>query len=149
MADKKIFIFGIGGFGSSRAPVKLPMPVAAKINNLINTNARILVGDCRGVDTLVQEYLKAKGYKNVCVYYSGRLWRNKIDPAWDDKNIDPGDCTGRSFYTAKDIEACRDADEGIAVWDGLSTGTGRNISQLESEGKPCAVYRLDKNTFDA
>lgn len=144
----KAFIFGTGGFGRSSCLSRLPMPVIEKIDALISKNERILVGDCRGVDTLAQEYLKGRGYKNVCVYFSGRLWRNKIDPEWDDMQINPGNTTGRAFYAAKDIAACSDADIGIAVWDGISQGTSRNIGQFRAEGKPCDIYRLDRNMFE-
>lgn len=143
---RKIFIFGIGGFGKSAKPV-LPDSVKTKIDSMIQNKVQFLVGDCQGIDTLVQQYLKSKNYKDVTVYYSGTKCRNKIDPEWSNKSVTTHD-TGRAFYTAKDIKACEDANEGLAVWDGLSAGTRRNIDQLKTAQKHVEIYRIDKGGFD-
>lgn len=144
---RKVFIFGVGGFGRSAAP-GFPDEVKDVARGLIKSGAEILVGDCRGVDYLAQSYLKSEKYKNVTVYHSGAICRNKLDPDWKSMPV-PSGARGRAFYTAKDIAACAAADEGIAVWDGISEGTGRNIGQMRAEGRPVRIYRLDEGRFEA
>lgn len=63
----KIFISGTAGFGGrfKKTLFDLPTDVKALIDSYIAENAEILVGDCIGVDLLVQKYLVSKNYKNV------------------------------------------------------------------------------------
>ena len=144
---QKIFISGTGGFGSSRITT-LPQPVKEKIGTYLNQQAEIFIGDCQGVDTLVQEYLQEKNYKHVTVYYSGLRYRNKRDAEWKNRSV-PSNAYGRAFYTAKDKQACSDADAGLAIWDGESKGTARNIWQLKSEGKLVEIFRTDIGKFES
>lgn len=141
-----VFMFGIGGFGNSITPT-LPKEVLSKINYYILVGHKIIVGDCQGIDTLVQKYLNKCNYRNVVVYYSGSKCRNKVNQDWQSVSVLSNE-SGRAFYTAKDIAACNDADAGLAIWDGKSAGTNRNIKQLRDNGKSVLVYRLDKGYFE-
>lgn len=98
---------------------------------------------------LVQKYLCSKNYKNVTVYHSGSKYRNCIDPSWTIKSVRvPYGVTGRDFYAVKDKQMAIDADIGIAIWDGQSTGTGNNIANMRNMDNAVAVYRIDKQCFD-
>ena len=50
----------------------------SRIDNIINENLPIIIGDANGVDRSIQEYLTYKNYQNVTVYYSGNQLRNNI-----------------------------------------------------------------------
>ena len=142
----KCFISGTAGFGHS-VITTLPDTVRDCIINLVTDGVDILIGDCQGVDFLVQQELKNLNYHRVTVYCSGKRVRNNIGN-WIVKNIIvPNGVFGRDFYAVKDYAMCSDCDVGLAIWDGKSYGTGRNISTLEQYKKPVYVYRIDENTW--
>ncbi len=68
----KIFISGSMGIKRIDAKVK------ERIDNIINSNFQILLGDASGVDTSIQELIKSKEYEKVTVYCSGDHVRNNI-----------------------------------------------------------------------
>lgn len=145
----KIFISGTAGFGSGKTLRELPNDVKALIDTYIKDEAEILVGDCIGVDLLVQKYLVANNYKNVTVYHSGTAYRNLIDFDWKTYSVKvPYGVKGREFFAAKDKRMALDADAGLALWDGKSVGTGRNIANMREMNKIVTVYRIDKNVFE-
>lgn len=147
----KVFISGTAGFGGKfkKPMLDLPEDVKALIDKHIWAGAEILVGDCIGVDVLVQKYLCSKNYKNVTVYHSGSKFRNCLDLAWRIQSVKvPFGMKGRDFYAVKDKQMAIDADLGIAIWDGQSIGTGNNIANMRNMNKMVAVYRIDKHGFE-
>jgi hypothetical protein len=111
------------------------------LDSYIVTGAKILVGDCYGVDAAVQMYLDSKGYSNVIVYCSGETPRNNFvtgakvcSYAEAAKGL-----TGSAFHYVKDIQMANDCDQAIMIWDGKSKGTAENIRRMKEMGKP---YRI-------
>lgn len=148
---EKVFISGTAGFGGKfkKPMLDLPEDVKALIDKHICADDEILVGDCIGVDLLVQKYLCSKNYKNVTVYHSGSKFRNCLDADWRIRSVKvPYGVTGRDFYAVKDRQMAIDANLGIAIWDGQSIGTGNNISNMRNMNKTVAVYRIDKQAFE-
>ena len=94
----------------------------------------VLVGDCYGVDTLVQEYCNFNGIPFI-VYYVGTKPRNAVGISTRLKK-----CFGLS-QKAKDIQMSIDCDKAIAIWDGQSKGTHNNILRLKDFGKDCVVFQ--------
>lgn len=137
----KLFISGTGKM------IDLPDRVK-KILVDIEYDTEILIGDCYGVDYLVQSFIA--GYRpdlKVTVYASGNKHRNVMSDEFAVKYIPvPDNITGRAFYTEKDKAMITDCDIAFAVWDGKSAGTGNNIRMLKSLGKPVYIYHtgLDK-----
>lgn len=68
----KIFIAG------PRAITKLDDNIVLKLNNICNKNYDILIGDAKGIDTCVQQYLYSRLYQNVTVFATNGLARNNI-----------------------------------------------------------------------
>jgi predicted Rossmann fold nucleotide-binding protein DprA/Smf involved in DNA uptake len=62
----KIFIAG------PRSVSKLNLKVATKLDNIINNDFTVLVGDANGVDKAIQKYCNEKEYGNVIVYATGK-----------------------------------------------------------------------------
>ena len=60
--NKKVFISG------SISIKRLPKEALKSIDKIISNFFEIIVGDARGVDSLVQEYCDSRGYHNVTVY---------------------------------------------------------------------------------
>jgi hypothetical protein len=130
----KIFISG-----STRIK-RLDTKVKDRIDNIINSDFSILLGDADGVDASIQELLYSKGYKKVTIYCSGNKVRNNIG-RWNVEII-PTDYqeNTRLFFTAKDIQMAKKCDYGFMVWDSKSTGTLRNVYELLSQGKKSLVF---------
>ena len=61
----KVFI------GGSQCIKKLPAIVAARIDNIIDSNFTVLVGDAIGVAACVQKYLAEKAWANALVFCTG------------------------------------------------------------------------------
>ena len=130
--------------GGSQTIIELPEEARETIDKYLNGNSFFLVGDCKGVDTLFQQYLKDKDYRRVKVYVSGNEVRNNVGNyevvhiSAADKNKD-----AFSFYKAKDYAMADVADSAIMVWDGRSAGTFLNIVDMASMHKPTELFIKD------
>ena len=130
----KVFISG------SMKIKNLDANVLGRINNIVDSNYQVIVGDADGVDSSIQKYLKSKQTKSVVVYCSGERPRNNIGQWLTEKiqtNVAPGT---RAFFTAKDIRMAEDCDYGLMVWDTESTGTLSNALELLKRKKISLVY---------
>lgn len=119
--------------GGSKSIKELNANVLLKLEKVVEKNHHI--GDCSGVDTLVQQYLFDCRYENVTIYVSGDAVRNNVGE-WNVCHIPVKDgVSGFDFYRQKDIAMSDVADYGIMVWDGKSKGTYQNIMDLNKQGK--------------
>ncbi len=128
----KVFI------GGSKTLAHLTPQMCTLLDELIQSGADILIGDCRGADTLVQEYLVKKGYRKVTVYASGTTVRNNAGN-FAMKLVSADNSKGFEFYRQKDIAMANEADSALMFWDGKSKGTQHNISDMKVQNKPCRV----------
>ena len=135
----KIFISG------SKSISKLPELAKTFIDQFIENNDEILVGDCYGVDAAVQMYLDSKGYRNVTIYCSGETPRNNFVAGAKVRSCAEAakGLTGREFHYVKDIQMANDCDQAIMIWDGKSNGTGENIRRVKEMGKPYRIINED------
>ena len=135
----KIFISG------SKSISKLPELAKTFIDQFIENNDEILVGDCYGVDAAVQMYLDSKGYRNVTIYCSGETPRNNFVAGAKVRSCAEAakGLTGREFHYVKDIQRANDCDQAIMIWDGKSNGTGENIRRVKEMGKPYRIINED------
>ena len=98
-----------------------------RVETIASLGATILLSDAAGVDAAVQALLAERGYRNVHVYHRGARPRCNIGQ-WPAVAV-PG------TYTDKDRAMCSAAGCALAIWDGRSKGTRRNLDQLRREGK--------------
>lgn len=137
----KIFI------GGSRKVSRLSKDVLKRIDNIINNDLTVLVGDANGADKCVQKYLFQKDYKNVLVFCTGFSCRNNIGN-WETRNIEVNNkVKGFDFYTIKDIEMAKESSHGFMIWDAKSRGTLNNIINLLKENKVVLVYFAPDESF--
>jgi len=115
----KVFISG------SRSIHFLPAAALDAIDRIIAQNMSILVGDCKGVDTAIQRYLKTKHYANVAVCHIGATPRNNL-------GFNTIQVNG-NYQTDKDQFMGKTATYGLAIWDGLSEGTRKNIERAKTK----------------
>jgi hypothetical protein len=133
--------------GGSIGITKLPISVAARIDNIINNNFTILIGDAYGIDRCAQRYLADRYYENVLVFHAGDTCRNNIG-GWNTRAILPdANERGYAFYALKDLQMAREADYGFMVWNGASKGTLNNIRNLLHNGKKVLVFLSSDHTF--
>ncbi|MBR4626923.1 MAG: hypothetical protein IKO47_04370 [Ruminococcus sp.] len=126
--------------GGSKMVNSLTYEFINELDRICSEGHEILIGDCFGVDLLVQKYLNERGYTNVTVYVSG----DKVRCNYGDfpvKHIQVSeDVSGFDFRRQKDIAMARDADCGLMLWDSKSRGTAANIAELKAMHKEVVVY---------
>ncbi len=130
----KVFIAG------ARNIKTLDAAVQKRLASICDNGFEILVGDCYGVDSSVQNYCANRNYKNVTVYASNGIARNNSG-RWIIKAVSVAPSVkGFDFYRQKDVSMCNDADYGFMIWDGQSKGTLHNIVNMVYQHKPVIVY---------
>lgn len=131
----------------SRKIGRLNDQIRRRLNNLIVQNYRILVGDANGVDRAVQAFLRDHAYRDVVVYCSGKVCRNNVGD-WTSFNVQVDtNLKGREFYAHKDKKMAEDADYGLMIWDGKSSGTICNVLELLKRNKKSLVYFSPDHSF--
>ena len=137
----KIFIAGAKSINSLDAFVQ------KKLSSIYQKNYDVIVGDCHGVDSLVQKFYANVGYKNIEVFASNGKARNNVGN-WTVHNVPvPGSVRGFEFYKQKDVAMAKAADYGFMIWDGESKGTLNNMINLISRSKPVMVYLINQKKF--
>ena len=133
----KIFISG------SKSISSLPELAKTFIDQFIENNDEILIGDCYGIDAVVQKYIESKGFSNVTVYCSGVIPRNNFTSSAKIRSCAEAakGLSGNAFHDVKDIQMANDCDQALMIWDGESKGTAENIRRMKEMGKPFVVIR--------
>lgn len=126
--------------GGSRRVSRLDAAVRGRLDTIMEKHFPVIVGDANGADRAVQRYLHDKGYQQVEVFCSGTDPRNNLGH-WQIRQIEvaPRD-KGFRFYVAKDRAMAREADFGLMIWDGKSTGTLLNVLRLLRQEKKVVLY---------
>ena len=136
----------IGGSIRIRA---LPSKVQSRIDTIMSKQFTILVGDAKGADAAVQEYLASKSYQDVevfCINEPRTLampWTIRTIATFEKEKLSHID------FALKDEAMARKADYGFMIWDGESSGTINNILNLVSMTKKCLVYMKWADCFSA
>ncbi len=144
----KVFISGSKCVKKSGKEWALPEKVRSCLDGIISGGESVLVGDCWGIDTWIQEYLAEAGYANVTVYVSGSMesTRNNVG-GWNEKHFSSCGKTGYTYRAVKDYHMAEDCDYGVAFWDGESRGTFINMLCLCALKKPCKLYLLREDRW--
>lgn len=117
--SQTIFVSG------SRSIKHLPAQVRDHLDRHITANSHILVGDAHGADSLVQQYLANAGYERVTVFHIGATPRNNY--GFQTQQV------AGTRQTDKDTYMATHANRGLAIWDGRSPGTEKNIGRLDTD----------------
>lgn len=128
--------------GGSRHVSRLPPEVKKRLDNVVASGHRVIVGDANGADKAVQKHFFDKRYDQVTVFCSGSTPRNNLG-TWHTHQVDvPKGAKGFHFYAAKDREMAREADFGLMIWDGKSPGTVLNVLRLALAGKISVLFNV-------
>ena len=138
---KKVFI------GGSRRISRLNDLLRKRLDQIIDKNLQVLLGDANGADKAVQSYLDRRDYRNVEVFCSAGDCRNNVG-SWNVRSIKPPHARRDfEFFTAKDAAMAEEADVGFMLWDGESSGTVVNAARLVATGKPVVIYLAPEKRF--
>ncbi|WP_020396858.1 hypothetical protein [Thiolinea disciformis] len=142
-AQKKTTLF-ISGSRHIRA---LNSEIKSRLQNIINKQFEIIVGDAFGVDKAVQQYLADMNYPAVRIFCSGSVCRNNLGN-WTIEwiTVDPS-LKGRAFYTEKDKAMAAQADYGFVLWDGKSQGSLNNIHELIRHKRKTLLWYAPEKRF--
>ena len=132
--------------GGSRAVSKLNADIRKRLDDLIERECTIFIGDANGADKAVQTYLAEQHYGNVVVFCMAEC-RNNVG-TWPLRKIEPPNSRKDfSYYAAKDIVMSKEAQCGVMLWDAKSKGTLQNMLNLIGAGKRTLVYFLPTKDF--
>lgn len=133
--------------GGSRNISRLNAEVRKRLDNIIENNLHVLIGDANGADKAMQRHFETKGYRNVEVFCAGGLCRNNLGE-WSVRTV-AADSRERdfTFYSAKDRVMTQEASVGFMVWDGKSVGTLLNVFRLQTGKKKVVVYISPERQF--
>jgi hypothetical protein len=136
----KVFI------GGSRKISRLSSEVCQKLDQILAKHLPVVIGDAPGVDKSVQQYLHAKGYRDVEVFCSGTRCRNNVG-GWPTREV-AVDSSRRDFdfYAKKDLRMAQEASFGLMIWDGESAGTLMNVLRLIKQNKTVSILEIPKDT---
>lgn len=133
--------------GGSRSISRLPPVAKWRIDNAIDGDMAILVGDANGADKAIQRHLQERNYRSVNVYCVGDECRNNVGE-WEVKVIAPPRARrDHRFFGAKDEAMAAAADYGLMLWDGDSPGTLLNVARLAYRGKPAIFWDASRHVF--
>jgi hypothetical protein len=123
-----------------RAISSLNEKIKPRLDNIINNNLNVLVGDASGIDRTIQAYFSSRNYRNVLIFASNGIVRNNVGN-WPIRTVEADSHTqGFDFYAAKDQMMAESADYGLMIWNGESKGTLNNIINLVSLGKKTVLF---------
>jgi hypothetical protein len=126
--------------GGSRHVSRLPPEVKKRLDNVIGSGHKVIIGDANGADKAVQKHFHEAAYEKVTVFCSGEKYRNNLGQ-WNTHFVQPlKGVKGFQFYAAKDREMAREADFGLMIWDGKSAGTILNVMRLVRAGKIVVLF---------
>ncbi len=133
--------------GGSRRIVRLNPEVVIRLDAILAKKASILIGDAAGADKSVQQYLNAKGFRDVEVFCSGDECRNNVGN-WPLRRV-AVESRKRDFdfYAAKDQLMSCEADSGLMIWDNKSAGTLMNALRLVRQGKQVSIFEAQHGRF--
>ena len=121
--------------------------VKERIDNIVDQDFEVIVGDADGADASVQWHLFNRGPTRTTVYCSGASPRNNVGD-WPVERVETSFTEGsRAFFTAKDLRMADVADIGLMVWDAKSTGTLSNVIELLTRKKKAVVFVNKAKTF--
>lgn len=122
---KKLFVSGSRYFKGGKEMIRKELIV-------LKDKVGVLVGDCYGVDLLVQQICKEEGIE-CFVFHIGNRARNNV-------GFKTYKVVGNR-YTDKDVMMSKICDGALVFWNGISKGSKANIDRVTAMRKPVKVIK--------
>ena len=133
--------------GGSRRISRLNVEVRKRLEQIVEKQLAVLIGDANGADKAIQDFFRARNYPNVVVFCTEGHCRNNLGQ-WPVMPIKaPHQTRDFEYFTAKDAAMAREADFGLMLWDGTSAGTLVNVARLVAFHRPVVVYVSPQRRF--
>lgn len=130
---QKLLLMGSSAFKSNQ----LPIEIKEKIDEAIERGMTIIVGEAHGAGRLYQDYLNAKGYRNVIVGHVVRMRYNVGN--WKDVQY------GKNLKE-RERKMIDDCDLAVVIWMNSSGVIAENLELLKRIGKPTFLYECSGET---
>jgi hypothetical protein len=124
---EKLLLMGSKAFRAK----SLPVEVLSRIDEAIERNMTIIVGEALGACRLCQDYLKSKGYRNVVVGYARSMRYNVGN--W--KTMQYG-----TNLKERERGMIEDCDSAVVIWVDNSGVIAENLELLKNLGKSTFLY---------
>ncbi len=133
---KKVFISG-----SINLNV-LPKIVEKSLKTIQEKNIKVLVGDAKGIDSLIQDYFSNNKYFNLNICSIYEIPRNRKNNNFKTIliEVDMDIKSERKKQEKKDEYMSLNSDYSFVVWDGKSKGSFNNIQRALENDKLLKVY---------
>lgn len=141
--NEKVFISG------SISLKDIPEKAKKSLQNIIQANLDVLVGDADGIDSLIQQFYDSNNYHNVTIYSISDFPRNRYSSKFAFEKVIVSDeiKKERERQTFKDVVMTKDCDYGFVIWDGKSKGSYNNILRFIEQNKPVKVFLNTTDDF--
>jgi len=116
---------------------QLPVEVKERLDEAVERGTAIIVGEAPGANRIYQDYLKAKGYRNVVVGHAIRLRYN----AGNWKEVQYG-----KNLKERERKMIEDCDSAIVIWMNNSGVIAENLELLKRLKKPTYLYECSSET---
>ena len=134
--SRKLLLMGSSAFKAR----ELPVEIKKRIDEAAKRGMTIIVGEAPGANRLYQDYLKAKGYRNVVVGHAVRLRYNAGN--WKVVQY------GRNLKE-RERNMIEDCDAAIIIWVNNSGVIAENLELLKRLDKPTYLYEYYSETDQA
>jgi len=131
----------------SRALSRLNPEIRKRLDNIVDQNFSVLVGDANGADKAVQKYLAERRFPHVIVYCMESCRNNLGEWPVRSHTAERDVKRDRYYYGIKDAAMAKDATCGFMLWDGISKGTLSNAINLLDSDKKVVLYLSPKKQF--
>ena len=138
----------------------LPEVVEKSLKTIQEKNIKVLVGDAKGIDTLIQDYFSKNKYFNLDICSIYEIPRNKKNNNFNTIviEVDMDIKSERKKQEKKDGYMSLNSDYSFVIWDGKSKGSFNNILRAIEYDRLLKVYytkddrllnenELNKNTI--
>jgi hypothetical protein len=133
--------------GGSRRISRLNVGLRKRLEQIVEKQLAVLVGDANGADKALQDFFRERHYPNVVVFCTEGHCRNNLGE-WPVRPIKPPHHTRDfEYFTAKDAAMAHEADFGLMLWDGSSAGTVVNVARLVASHRPVVIYISPQRRF--
>jgi hypothetical protein len=130
---KKLLLMGSSAFNVE----DLPLEVKERIDEAMKRGMTIIVGEASGSCRLYQDYLEAKGYRDVIVGHAAKLRYNA--GSWKDVQY------GKDLKE-RERKMIEDCDSAIVIWMNNSGVIAENLELLKKLRKPTYLYECSSET---
>ena len=140
---KKVFISG------SISIKELPDEIKTSLNNIKEKNIAVLVGDAKGVDTLIQKYFSKTSYDNVTICSIYDTPRNRTSARFKTITVDAAKSikSERKRQEIKDEYMTLNSTYSFVIWDGKSKGSFNNINRALEQKKLLKVFYTKESRY--